>query len=167
MGFKSLFGVCLLVLATASGAQGQYGQAPIPTRDAAVTPQQGGPTASPYSGFPQGYGNADSAPGGYQTQPAPGYSDMNSPDWPSYPYPRYHNPYYEGAAARDFASGTLDWVMSLPSNVFDRVSNFLDGHVFPQAPATHGSSSQAQPAPADGPGRNVLPLVTPSVTGTR
>jgi hypothetical protein len=167
MGFKGLIGVWLLVLAMVSGAQSQYRQTPVPTRDVAPMPQQGGPATLPYSGIPQGYGNAAPAPGGYPAQPDQGYSDMNSPDWPSYPYPRYHNPYYEGTAARDFVSGTLDWLMCLPSNVFDRFSNFLDGHVFPQAPATHGSSGQPQTGASNGPGQGVLPSAVPSAPATR
>jgi len=167
MGTKSFFGVCLLILAMAPGIQAQYPQAPVSTGNIAGAPQEGGPATLPYSVQPQGYGNVAPPPTGYQDQAASGYSDMNSPDWPSYPYTRYHNPYYEGAAAKDFVSGTLDWIMSLPSNMFDRVSNFLDGHVFPQAPATHGSSGHTQPAPVNGPGQSALPPAVPNATGTR
>lgn len=59
--------------------------------------------------------------------------------WPVYPYPDYHNPFYSGNSPRDLFSGTLDWIVALPTTVMDKVSNFLDRKVFPQAPATHGA----------------------------
>ncbi len=61
--------------------------------------------------------------------------------WPVYPYPEYHNPFYSGTSPRDLFSGTVEWIVGLPSAVMDNLSNFLDRKVFPLAPATHGSKS--------------------------
>jgi len=65
----------------------------------------------------------------------------DAPGWPMYPYPDYHNPFYNGTSPRDLVSGTVDWIVGLPSTMMDSLSNLLDRKVFPQAPATHGANS--------------------------
>lgn len=162
MGFKSFLRVSLLLLAMATTVAAQYGQVSAP------------PPAVPVGPTPPGQGTY-AYPGAAQSPlPAPqpqAYSDMNSPDWPSYPYPPYHNPYYEGASPRDFFAGTLDWLLSLPSNVFDRFSNFVDGRFFPQTPATQGAANQtgvpAGPGQGFGSGQPPVQPIAPAVPSGR
>ncbi|MBM4327739.1 MAG: hypothetical protein FJ118_11315 [Deltaproteobacteria bacterium] len=144
------FSLALLSIAIAipSAAWQTQTQQPQPTA------QHGGPAPSlpaqpPYQGYSGG------------NQPAPGYSQAgpygeaaphNSPQvgqgaYPNYPYPRHHNPYYDELNPRIAISNALEWLIALPSNFMDRVSNFIDGQLFPEAPATSGGAGDAS-APA-------------------
>lgn len=145
MRTHTVLGVSLLILITVSQAGAQHAQYQAPTQSAAPVPsgQDIPAPQTPYS--PQGFG------GQPQIQPQPMYqyqqpgTGPSTGEWPYYPYPPYHNPYYEQRMSpRDALTGTIDWLLALPSSVMDRIGNFLDGRVFPQAPAAQGARSSAQ-----------------------
>ncbi len=146
MAIKRVLGVSIVVLITISIAQGQSWQdQPQGFRPGmAPLPQGAPPGDQSYAATPQGYGSMPQPSSRYQTQPIvpdPG-TGRDAP--PLYPYPPYHNPYYNGASAGEFLSGTVDWLFGLPSSLIDRVANFMDSSFFPQAPATHGGPTQSQ-----------------------
>ena len=58
--------------------------------------------------------------------------------WPQGGYTQQNNPYYDGSSPGGMVSDTVDWIMALPSNLFDRFSEFMDTRVFPNKPATSG-----------------------------
>jgi hypothetical protein len=138
-----------------------------PPGNAYPAPTPPGVTQQQYQGVPQ-YGGAQQPAPQYEP-PQPGSAAQDS--YPQYPYPQYHNPYYSGSGmtARDMLTHTMDWLFSLPSNLADQVSNYVDNRFFPQTPATHGGQPQSQiqgaipavgnsapqqtaPAPGTGPG---------------
>ena len=137
MKTKNMLCVVLLVLAAACSAEGQQNQPP------AANP---GVEPPPLAAASQTQVTPASPPASYQVQPLPGDSSgTNCTEWPTYPYPQYHNPYYDGAhQVRSFVSGTLDWLLNVPSNLYDRFSNIVDGAFFPPAPATSGSRQGSQ-----------------------
>jgi hypothetical protein len=95
----------------------------------------------------QGYGVASPIPPAYR---GGRYEPTNEPGYPQYPYPPYRNPYYDGTPSGNFASKTVDWLLSFPSNLFNRVSDYLDGTFFPQAPATQGRGPAGPTDPGSG-----------------
>ncbi len=153
MGIKSILGVSLLTLAFASSSAAQQSQYPM---------QMPGQSPAPYASTSQATQYRPPAPAyspGVQPPPQPQYQAAPTPpgvqqsEWPHYPYPQYHNPYYRQMSPRDAISGTIDWFFALPSHLMDRLSSFLDGNVFPQVPATQGAKSQPRPqvVPRTGP----------------
>lgn len=143
MLIRYVFMVVFIVLACTSfsyGWQSQPHGAPTgsayPATTPQVVPQQQYQGVPQYSGAPQPPPQYDPSQSGSVTQDA----------YPQYPYPQYHNPYYSGSGmtAKDMLSHTMDWLFSLPSNVADQVSNFVDNRFFPQTPATHGGQTQSQ-----------------------
>jgi hypothetical protein len=145
MGIKSLPAIIVLFLSLGSFAQGQqnlpYSSSPV----AGSFPSAQGMTPnSPYSGTGQGYNRPQDQQGGYPVQSQPLNPGTDAAGWPNYPYPQYHNPYYGGVPTRDLVSGTIEWLVTLPSTVMDRFSGFMDRSFFPQSPATQGGDSQKQ-----------------------
>jgi hypothetical protein len=93
-------------------------------------------------GVPQYGGLAQPVPQNQPPQPVNARQDH----YPQYPYPPYHNPYYSGngMSAKKMLSHTIDWFLSLPSNLADQISSFVDNRFFPETPATHGGQSHSQ-----------------------
>jgi hypothetical protein len=145
MRTKSIVAVSLVVLTMAPLAQA-WSTPPNPAAATRPAPSVAYPAAQPYSAPGQAYGGSYQAPSVHQRAPgAPDYSSGTQDD-PNYPYGPYHNPYYDGAAyPRNFLSGTVDWLFSLPAYAIDSFTGFLDNSVFPRVPATSGGSTQAQP----------------------
>lgn len=155
MRIAIVFWVTLLVLEAGLAAHAWAQGAGMPHR-LGMTPSypQGGQYQSLPRGqytYPSGYPAppGQSAPAGSYPQygpndqpQAPGYADTAQAPYPTYPYPAYHNPYYTGTSPKDLLANTIEWVFSFPANVMDRVSNFMDSHVFPRVPATSGSSQE-------------------------
>ena len=142
MKFKGIIAVLLAILAIASAAwawqTGDPQAGGSPTWNRAQTQQ-----LPPLGGQP-GYGGTSPIPPVYQGRQ---YEPPNQAGYPRYPYPRYHNPYYDGAPTGNFASSAVDWLLSFPSNLLNHVSNYLDGTFFPQAPATSGQGAVRSPVP--------------------
>ncbi len=143
MGMKITQVATLMILAMLSFTEGQQSLPPLPSPGPVPVPQGAG-LGSPYTGSPQAYGTTVQPHGGYQVQPGQPDLGTDSSGWPNYPYPQYHNPYYEGVSPRDMFSGTVDWFFALPSTVMDRFSGFMDRNFFPQSPAAQGSKSQPE-----------------------
>jgi len=145
MRINSLLGVLMVVFSMVSAAQAWN----YPYDQAATTgssPNVTYPAVQPYAPPGQSYGGSYQPPDSYPGQPVPPDYASGTQGDPAYPYPPYHNPYYDGAVApRNVLSGTIDWFFSLPANAIDSFSNFLDNNFFPRAPATSGGSSQSQP----------------------
>jgi len=154
MGIKSILGVSLLTLALVASSEAQQSQYPVQTPGSAPVPNASTSPATPYLPPAPGYFPGTQPPAQPQMQGPPQSSGVQQSEWPHYPYPQYHNPYYQQMSPRDAISGTIDWVFSLPSHVMDRFSNFLDGNFFPQVPATQGAQGQ--------PNTQVVPRTNPS-----
>ncbi|MBI4965863.1 MAG: hypothetical protein HY913_21475 [Desulfomonile tiedjei] len=168
MRINSLLGVFVVVFSMVSMVQA-WNYPPAPPTGTGTVPNATHPSVQSYAPPAQTYGGTHQPPAAYQGQPgSPDYSSGTQGD-PAYPYPPYHNPYYEGAVSpRNFLSGTIDWVFSLPSNAIDSFSNFLDSNFFPRAPATSGGAPSAQPQgghPSPGAPANSAPLPPASVYG--
>lgn len=163
-----LKGAIWIVLLTLSALPGSYAwqnpQRNIPEGPPAGMPTQVGPQVGVQGVSP----NVNRPPLGYQppvVQPPavqPQETANTQDGWPTYPYPQYHNPYYEGAAARNLLTEAVDWIVAVPSNVVGKVCDFLDTRVFPNVPATHGGSqkggsreSSADNAPMSQPSQGV------------
>lgn len=145
MGIRSIIVGVFMVLMVVWSAGAQQGHYPIQSPTPARMPY-GQPPAGPYTtGPPQAYGVPPQPPTSYHPIPAPGGSRGGGAEWPHYPYSRYHNPYYKGMNPKDALAGTIDWFFNLPAILMDRVSNFLDGNVFPERPATSGANWQQLP----------------------
>ncbi len=146
MAIKRVLGVSILVLMTVAVAQGQSWQSQSPVSRPGVTPLPQGvyPSAQSYGANPAGYGGLPRSSNGNQAQSIPAPPRNGSETSPHYPYPPYNNPYYNGASAGAFLSGTVDWLFNLPSSLMDRVANFMDGNFFPETPATQGGPAQSQ-----------------------
>lgn len=158
MGIKCMVGVAVMILVVAGSAQSQQNTYPGPAPQTAPVPQAVGPHGlPPYSRPPANYQSPGfpSGDNGYQ-QPAR-QGPTNQAQWPTYPYPQYHNPYYQGADPRAALTGTIDWLFSLPAVVMDKFSNVVDRNFFPRQPATSGGSV---PAPTHSPTVN-QPAPTP------
>ncbi|MDQ7785285.1 MAG: hypothetical protein RDU20_20535 [Desulfomonilaceae bacterium] len=145
MGIKSILGVCLLIPALVSPLAAQQSPYPVQAPGGSPPPYASTSPAAPHHLPPPGY-----SPGGQeqfqpQFQGAPHSAGFQQSEWPHYPYPQHHNPHYRQMSPRDAISGTIDWFFALPSHVMDRFSNFLDGNVFPQVPATQGAQDQSTP----------------------
>ncbi len=87
---------------------------------------------------PQPYPRPDA-----QTTVRPSYSEPAAPqnvdpEMPHYPYPKYHNPYYDGTPPGSLVSDALQWLMDLPAGAMEKFSNFMDSRFFPAKPATDG-----------------------------
>jgi hypothetical protein len=140
MKTKSMLCAVFLVLAIAPWSPGQENQPVEAYPGMAPTPQ--GPVGMPPSqgATPENYVTPARPPASYQIQQLPrDSSGINYAEWPTYPYSRYHNPYYDGAhQAESFVYGSLDWLRSLPGDLYDRLANFMDGSFFPSIPATSG-----------------------------
>jgi hypothetical protein len=152
MSINRVLGVSIAVLVMASISQGQnwQGQSPGLQPGIAPLPQGAPPAGQSYATTPPGYGSLPQPAARYQAQPILPDQGTGREAPPPYPYPPYHNPYYNGASAGEFMSGTVDWLFSLPSSLIDRVANFMDGNFFPQTPATSGGppQSEVQSAPS-------------------
>lgn len=126
----------------------------------------------PYPPVQGEYGALPQPPSGYHSPAVQNDGETDSSGWPNYPYPPYHNPYYQGVSPRDMFSGTLDWLLAFPSTVMERVSGFMDRSFFPPSPAAQGgasqlpSSSSPQPQMSHGPEPS-LPPAGPSVPGSQ
>jgi hypothetical protein len=146
MAIYRVLGVSIVVLMTVSVALGQtwQGQPQNVQPGISALPQGAPPGAQSYVATPPGYGSLPQSPSRYQAQPIPQDPGTGRDAPPPYQYPPYHNPYYNGASAGEFLSGTVDWLFSLPSGLIDRVANFMDGNFFPQTPATHGGPAQSE-----------------------
>jgi hypothetical protein len=156
---KSIFAITLLVLCVISAANAWQTQ-PAATGPAVSTAQPSAPPAAPsFTGPPQGYGQQYPPAAAYPNQagatPAPG----NAQAGPTYPYPPYHNPYYDGNSVRNVLNGTVEWLFGLPGQAVETVSNFIDARFFPVQPATSGG--QSQQAPVQQPPAQPVP-VTPA-----
>ncbi len=164
MGIKNILGVSLLTLILVSSVEAQQGRYPVQTPGLAPVPYPSTSPVAPYGPSVPGYSPAAQPPAPAPFQAVPGPSAGQQSQWPHYPYPQYHNPYYREMSPRDAISGTIDWVFALPSHLMDRFSSFLDGNVFPQVPATQGA--QGQPRPQVVPNTNPPPPpATPYSTG--
>jgi hypothetical protein len=142
MSLKSMVGISLLILTVPAASWGWQPQ-PAARQPGTLPPTHSAPAPDQsVTGVPQDYRSGAPTGPGYQVPQAQGYSGASQPGHPQYPYPPYHNPYFGGYSARNFVSNTIDWLITLPSNVLDRFSNYLDGTIFPRAPATHGQSVQ-------------------------
>ncbi len=147
MKLKGLFSIFLLTLVVAAGSHawqnpagntGQRGPAAAAGVPPQVGPQPGIQGVSPYANRPpEGY-----QPPLAQPQQAPTAQD----GWPHYPYPQYHNPYYEGPPNKNLLTHAVDWVLAVPSNAIEHLCDFLDRRVFPKIPATHGGGQQGDAA---------------------
>ena len=86
-------------------------------------------------------------------QQGPGYQGL-----PNHPYPQQNNPFYDGSTPGGMVSDTIDWIVAFPSNLMDRVSEYLDTRFFPSTPATSGvqgaQPGNSNPAPAPLPPAN-------------
>jgi hypothetical protein len=145
MKTKSILCVVFLVLAGAPWATGQQNQ-PMDSRPGgAPTPQAS--TCAPLSQGTAPETNVIPArpPASYQVQQLPrDSSGINYAEWPTYSYSRYHNPYYDGSHhAESFVYGTLDWLWTLPGDLYDRMSNLVEGSFFPPVPATSGPPQES------------------------
>jgi hypothetical protein len=146
MRVKSIFTVGLLVLCVVSLADGWQNQ-PAATGPGVTTAQPPRPPAPPYFGGQQSYGQPYPPITPYSDRGGAAHQAVGAQDAPTYPYPPYHNPYYDGTSARNFVNGTIEWVFGLPSMALDGVANFLDNKFFPQQPATSGGTPEPAPAP--------------------
>ncbi|MGC8658469.1 MAG: hypothetical protein ACP5U1_05285, partial [Desulfomonilaceae bacterium] len=83
------------------------------------------------------YGVGSATSGQNQTAPVSPQpqSAGNTNGWPSYPYPPYRNPYYDGGTPGNVLSGVIDWMLEFPSSAWDRFSEYLDSKFFPSSPA--------------------------------
>jgi hypothetical protein len=153
--FKAIF-IVLMCTSFSYGWQNQPLSAP-PGKAYLAPPPPAAPVQQ-YQNVPQ-YGGAQQPTPQYEpSQPA----NMAQDSYPQYPYPQYHNPYYSGngMTARDMLTYTMDWLFTLPSNLADHVSNFVDNRFFPQTPATHGGQPQSQIQEATPQGGNLVPQQT-------
>jgi hypothetical protein len=91
---------------------------------------------------PQPYPRPDAQATGRQTLPETGAHQAVDPDMPCYPYPKYHNPYYDGTQPGSVMSDVLQWLMELPSGVMEKFSNLMDSRFFPAKPATDGGHTR-------------------------
>lgn len=172
MRIKSVLGAFLLVLSMISLAQA-WNSSPAPAAPAGSSPNVAYPSVQPYAPPAQSHDAAYPPPPGYQGQPMAPDPALSAQGDPAYPYPPYHNPYYDGdVSSRNFLSGTIEWFFSIPSTALDSFSNFLDNNFFPRAPATSGGSSQSPPQaiyPQQGrPGASLpLPPANPAAPPSR
>jgi len=142
MLIRHVLRMVFIVLTCTSFSYGWQSQ-PSGTPPGNTSPAPAPPSvAQQYQGVPQ-YGGAPQPPPQYDPQQSVGGAQD---PYPQYPYPQYHNPYYtgNGTTARDMLTHTMDWLFSLPLNLADRVSDFVDNRFFPQTPATHGGQPQSQ-----------------------
>ncbi|HMK36278.1 MAG TPA: hypothetical protein VK463_14485 [Desulfomonilaceae bacterium] len=163
---RSLKSVVLIVLTWASVSYGWQNQVPShPGGNSNSGAGQSTTSQTVNQPVPQYEPQPQSLPG-HTPQPFPQGSSAQE-GYPQYPYPPYHNPYYgEGITPRDLFSNTLDWLFGLPSNIAERVSNFVDSKFFPQAPATQGGPPQShiQGTPPS-PDNTVAPQSVPPAAG--
>jgi hypothetical protein len=126
----------------------QYGgQAPSLPAQPPYQGYSGGNQPVPSYGQPAQYGQGNPySQTGPQIAPQAGQGGH-----PNYPYPQHHNPYYDELNPRLFISNTLEWLIALPSNFMDRVSNFIDGQFFPEVPATSGQGGNTEAPPLQPP----------------
>lgn len=139
----ALFVLCVVSLASA-GQNQQGGTIPVVTI-AQPAPQAPAP---PYAGPPQNYWQQYPPAAAYPNQAGVAPSQGTAQGGPTYPYPPYNNPYYDGTSARDVLNGTIEWLVGLPGQAIDSVSNFIDARFFPVQPATSGGQPQQAPPPA-------------------
>ncbi len=146
MSLNRILGVSIAVLVMVSISLGQSWQGQSPGFQPGITPVPQGavPTGQSCTTTTPGYESLPQSPSTYQARPIPPDQVTGRDVPPPYPYPPYHNPYYNGASAGEFLSGTVDWLFSLPSSLIDRVANFMDGNFFPQSPATSGGTPQSE-----------------------
>jgi hypothetical protein len=155
MEIKRALGITLLLLIAVclvyAGQSHSQGTGPLGTTPSTAAPAQ----VQSYPQGPHAYGPGTQTPA-YPSQAQPGMGTWNTDGTPNYPYPAYHNPYYDGTTARNAVTQTVEWVFGLPAMVMDGVSNFLDNSFFPRVPATQGGqppadASGAPPAQATQP----------------
>lgn len=141
MGIKCMVSIAAIIVLAAGSVESQQSVYPVPNPQAAPFPQEVGPQGSPYADPPTGYQPTGPPVGGYQDQQPANQLSSSQGQWPTYPYPQYHNPYYQGADPRAALNGTIDWLFSLPSVLMDKVSNVVDKNFFPLQPATSGGTT--------------------------
>ncbi len=73
----------------------------------------------------------------------PAVPDQRTDVGPKYPYPPYHNPYYDNSASKDPLNAAVDWLKRLPHSIVDRVVGFVDNRFYPSVPATSGGAPGA------------------------
>lgn len=167
MRVKGILTVTLLVLFVVSMADGWQNQ-PAVTGPGVTTAQPTmPPPVPPYSSGQQPYGQPYPPAAAYPNQPGAAPSAGAAQDGPTYPYPPYHNPYYDGTSARNFVNGSIEWLFGLPGQAIDTVSNFIDNRFFPQQPATSGGFPQPVPAPPVPANQTPLPPASTYVPPTR
>jgi hypothetical protein len=138
--------VCALVFSLilmAAPVMAQYQQQGMPMPGNVPPIQSQGPIAAPQYQPPPGSAVQPYAPVPQGSPDQQGVAAGSAPGGPAYPYAPHPNPYYSGTDPKAILSGTIDWMFSLPSVLMDRVSNFMDATVFPQAPATAGSGNSS------------------------
>ncbi|MBI5568348.1 MAG: hypothetical protein HY914_00230 [Desulfomonile tiedjei] len=149
--------LCLL-LASMTMVHSVYGEpAQQPTSSPAVAPQPRVtpyvPGAAPYvSGAASNVAPAMQPERPYPTQPRAAQPEarFTGPDVPYYPYPPYHNPYYEEYARNNSMAESIDRLRNWSSDVWDRVSDVVTNRFYPTRPAAQGSSTAGErglPAP--------------------
>ncbi len=157
MRSQAIVGVFLVTLWAASVCPGQnMGPAPRMPGSAGIPGQFSGPGGQVMGGGQDYYRGSHQRPPTHMAQPAPGQVESVPSGHPSYPYPPYHNPYYDGTSHNSFVSNILDWVFSVPTSVMDRFADYVDRRFFPAAPATRGQNPN--PAVMGGPGQSCAPV---------
>ncbi len=71
---------------------------------------------------------------------------------PQYPYPQYHNPFYDGRTINEYFSGTWQWVRHLPWKVVDGLTGVLDKKIFSKAGQPQGEVITREPKGAQAAG---------------
>jgi hypothetical protein len=90
-----------------------------------------------------------------QSEFQPGKAQASEEIWPKYPYPAYHNPFYEGPPDKNLAAQALDWMMGVPSIFANAFAQFMDKQVYPRIPATHGGGGVQEKNVQDSESANV------------
>ncbi len=142
MRVRNLVGV-LLTLVMVESSVGAWQIQPTLQGQAPAMNKQPGYSSSPaQTTQPQPYPRPDAQATGRQTFPEPGAHQAADPDMPCYPYPKYHNPYYDGAPPGSVISDVIQWLMDLPSGAMEKLSDLVDSRLFPAKPATDGGRTR-------------------------
>lgn len=154
---KSIFPITLLVLCAVAAANGWQNQPSGTGPTVTIVQPAAQAPAPPYAGTPPSYGQQHPPAAAYPEQAGVAPSPGSAQAGPQYPYPPYHNPYYDGTSARNVLNGTIEWLFGLPGQAVETVSNFIDARFFPVQPATSGGQPQQAPAQSVPPNRTPLP----------
>jgi len=166
MGKKILLGLIPSLLVIASLGWCQSGQAPADGRLNSPVLQQWAMTPAQFGQpGPNGYQPPVQAQAPVQTPAQSAGQPVEGTGWPTYPYPQYHNPYYQPSDPRAVFNETVDWFFRLPSTVMDRFANFLDKNLFPASPATYGNDSSPKGSAGSAEVKTLSPSVGPVPNG--